>query len=100
MTKCTVRRAFFAWFNPVAKFKLPILKEFPAPKSWQGKCDGDGNLILISMETIVLTTLAIVTILAIALTALGQRNGWGVTPLSLLGLGFLVPFGMLLGGII
>jgi len=52
------------------------------------------------MDTIIIAIVASFALLAIGLTILGQRSGWGVTPLSILGLGFLVPFGMLLGGVL
>ncbi len=52
------------------------------------------------MDTIIIAIVASFILIALILTAMGQRSGWGVTPLGILGLGFLVPFGMLLGGVL
>ena len=50
------------------------------------------------MESVMITIVAILVILSGILTAIGQRNGWGVAPLGFLCLGFIIPFAMLLVG--
>jgi len=50
------------------------------------------------MDSLVIAIFAAVILTAIALTMFGERHGWGVTPLGLLGLGFLIPFALLLVG--
>lgn len=52
------------------------------------------------MDNFIIAIVASFVVLIMSLTILGQRSGWGVTPLGILGFGFLVPFGMLLGGIL
>ncbi len=52
------------------------------------------------METAILTTVVFLVIASGILTAIGQRNGWGVAPLGFLGLGFIIPFVMLLIGVL
>ncbi len=50
------------------------------------------------MESAIIAIFAVLIILAGILTVIGQRNGWGVAPLGILGLGFIIPFAMLLLG--
>lgn len=50
------------------------------------------------MDSIVIAFFAALILIAIALTKVGEDRGWGVAPLGILGLGFIIPIGMLLFG--
>lgn len=52
------------------------------------------------METLILVGFAILIALTAALLAIGQERHWGLTPISLLGLGFIIPFLLMLVGAI
>lgn len=52
------------------------------------------------MDSVIIALVATLIVLAFILTAVGQRSGWGVAPLGILGLGFVIPFGMLLVGVL
>jgi hypothetical protein len=52
------------------------------------------------METIVTVTFLILLVLTAILLAIGQSRDWGVAPVGLLGLGFIIPFIMMLFGIL
>ncbi len=50
------------------------------------------------MDTFLLIALTVLAIFTAALFLLGQRRHWGVAPVGLLGLGLVVPIGLLLVG--
>lgn len=52
------------------------------------------------METAIIAFVAFLIVISTILTISGQRSGWGVAPLGILGLGFIIPFVMLLIGVL